>query len=215
MYFSSASLILFVAGSDRTHWLKYDENMKTRDQWAHELLNAFKDEVRTVKEAYTTPKVSPSHVPTKTEDSASPAATRGRVSSTGSSAVQNGSHGPTQTDGRPVQPTSLPVGSTGANQGQGHKAGAAAQQTLPTLNQPPPRQTKLLEACMVLRLEDFALYRVSTALDSKRRIPKKFLSSDKRALLLPQEMSSVHMELTDYYFPEGIDFPGGYLQRKN
>ena len=71
-----------------------------------------------------------------------------------------------------------------------------------------PKQTKLLEACMVLRLEDFSLYRVSTASDHRRSSPKKFLSSDKKQLLLPPEMSSIHAEYTDYYFPEGIDFPG-------
>ena len=68
--------------------------------------------------------------------------------------------------------------------------------------------TKLLESCVVMRLEDFTLYRVSTASDSKRSTPKKLLASDKKQLLLPPEMSSVHMEYTDYYFPEGIDYPG-------
>ena len=69
------------------------------------------------------------------------------------------------------------------------------------------RQTKLLESSMVVRLEDFAIYRVSTAHDHKRSSPKKFIASDKKQLLLPPEMSSIHVEYTDYYFPEGMEHP--------
>ncbi|XP_064634277.1 bridge-like lipid transfer protein family member 3B isoform X2 [Lineus longissimus] len=68
------------------------------------------------------------------------------------------------------------------------------------------KQTKLLECCSVVRLEDFTFFRVSTA-DSTRRKPKKFFASDKKQLFLPPEMSAVHIEFTDYYFPEGIDYP--------
>lgn len=52
------------------------------------------------------------------------------------------------------------------------------------------------------------LYRVTTAADVKRSAPKKFLSSDKKQLLLPAEMSAIHIDFTDYYFPEGINYPG-------
>ena len=85
-----------------------------------------------------------------------------------------------------------------------------------TPNKPGPmapqkaRNMHLLESCMVFRLEDYNLYKVSTANDSKRSMPKKFLCSDKKALLLPPEMSSIHFEYTEYYFPEGHDFPGEY-----
>ena len=63
----------------------------------------------------------------------------------------------------------------------------------------------ILQVC---RIEDFVLYRVSTASDAKRSAPKKFLSSDKKQLLLPPEMSAIHIDYTDYYFPEGINYPG-------
>jgi hypothetical protein len=73
---------------------------------------------------------------------------------------------------------------------------------------PKPTPSRLLESCIVLRLEDFALYRVSSAIDDRRSSPKKFLTSDKKQLLLPKSMSSVHLEFTEYYFPDGKDFPG-------
>ncbi|OWF43212.1 UHRF1-binding protein 1-like isoform X2 [Mizuhopecten yessoensis] len=69
-----------------------------------------------------------------------------------------------------------------------------------------PRSTKLLESCTVLKVEEFIIYQVSTA-DNKRNTPCKFLSSDKKQLHLPSDMSVLHMEYTDYFFPEGINYP--------
>jgi hypothetical protein len=78
----------------------------------------------------------------------------------------------------------------------------------PSAPSPKPTPSRLLESCVVLRLEDFALYRVSSAIDDRRSSPRKFLASDKKQLLLPKNMSSVHVEFTEYYFPDGKDFPG-------
>lgn len=69
------------------------------------------------------------------------------------------------------------------------------------------RSAHLLESCVVVRLEDFAVYRVSTATDSRRHKPRKFFASDKRFHHLPADAHALHVELTDYYFPEGIDYP--------
>ena len=63
---------------------------------------------------------------------------------------------------------------------------------------------------MVLRIEEFIIYRVSTA-DNQRSTPKKFFCSDKKALHLPADMSMVHIEYTDYFFTEGLDYPGRKL----
>jgi len=73
-----------------------------------------------------------------------------------------------------------------------------------------PTPSRLLESGIVLRLEDFALYRVSSAIDERRSTPKKFISSDKKQLLLPKSMSSVHFDFTEYYFPDGKDLPGEF-----
>ncbi|XP_006816227.1 bridge-like lipid transfer protein family member 3B [Saccoglossus kowalevskii] len=69
------------------------------------------------------------------------------------------------------------------------------------------KQARLLENTLVLRLEDFSIYAVSTTQSSHKAPSKKFLSSDKKALFLPPEISSLHVEYTSYYFPEGLDFP--------
>ena len=86
------------------------------------------------------------------------------------------------------------------------------QPTKPIHGQKPgrPKVTKLMESCIVLKIEEFIIYMVSTA-DNKRSTPQKFFSSDKKALHLPADMSVVHMEYTDYFFTEGIDYPGMFL----
>lgn len=61
----------------------------------------------------------------------------------------------------------------------------------------------------MIKVEEFTVFQVSTA-DNKRNNPQKFLSSDKKHLHLPPDMSVIHAEFTDYFFPEGVDFPGEY-----
>ncbi|KAJ8298803.1 hypothetical protein KUTeg_022863 [Tegillarca granosa] len=97
---------------------------------------------------------------------------------------------------------------TSSNQNQVKSPGSVPQQTRPqSSNQSPrPRTTKLLESCTVLKVEEFTIYRISTA-DNLRNTPHKFLSSDKKQLHLPSDMSVIHAEYTEYYFPEGIDYP--------
>lgn len=156
-------------GESRTRWPKYEENMRQRDSWANDILTAFKEDVKTVRETF-------------------------KASSNPASSVS------VPVDGLVLRPNaSIKTGSIRGDDYVYLKDGK------PVLKQ---KQTELLESCIVVRVEDFALFRVSTALDSKRSTPKKFLSSDKKQLLLPPEMSSVHVVFTDYYFPEGIDSPG-------
>lgn len=65
----------------------------------------------------------------------------------------------------------------------------------------------LLESCFVLEVDEFTIFCISTA-DNKRNNPHKFFSSEKRVLHLPQDMPILHMEFTEYYYPEGVNLPG-------
>ncbi|OWK16938.1 UHRF1BP1L, partial [Cervus elaphus hippelaphus] len=47
---------------------------------------------------------------------------------------------------------------------------------------------------------------VSTA-EQCRSSPKSMISCNKKSLYLPQEMSAVYIEFTEYYYPDGKDFP--------
>ncbi|XP_034719502.1 UHRF1-binding protein 1-like isoform X2 [Etheostoma cragini] len=74
---------------------------------------------------------------------------------------------------------------------------------------PPPPQTpktQLMSSSVVLRMADFSIYQVSTA-DQRRSSPKTMISCNKKALYLPAEMPAIHVEFTEYYFPDGKDYP--------
>ncbi|XP_018602970.1 bridge-like lipid transfer protein family member 3B isoform X2 [Scleropages formosus] len=67
-------------------------------------------------------------------------------------------------------------------------------------------KTMLMSSSVVLRMADFSIYQVSTA-DQRRSSPKTMISCNKKSLYLPQEMPAIHVEFTEYYFPDGKDYP--------
>ncbi|XP_062931477.1 bridge-like lipid transfer protein family member 3B isoform X1 [Cynocephalus volans] len=67
-------------------------------------------------------------------------------------------------------------------------------------------KAKLMSSSVVVRLADFTIYQVSTA-EQCRSSPKNMISCNKKSLYLPQEMSAVYIEFTEYYYPDGKDFP--------
>ncbi|XP_037398591.1 UHRF1-binding protein 1-like isoform X2 [Pygocentrus nattereri] len=71
---------------------------------------------------------------------------------------------------------------------------------------PPTPRTQLMSSSIVLRMADFSIYQVSTA-DQRRSSPKAMISCNKKSLYLPQEMPAIHAEFTEYYFPDGKDYP--------
>ncbi|XP_036878895.1 bridge-like lipid transfer protein family member 3B isoform X1 [Manis javanica] len=70
----------------------------------------------------------------------------------------------------------------------------------------PQSKAKLMSSSIVVRLADFNIYQVSTA-EQCRSSPKSMISCNKKSLYLPQEMSAVYVEFTEYYYPDGKDFP--------
>ncbi|XP_031714638.1 bridge-like lipid transfer protein family member 3B isoform X1 [Anarrhichthys ocellatus] len=74
----------------------------------------------------------------------------------------------------------------------------------PPLPQSP--KTQLMSSSVVLRIADFSIYQVSTA-DQRRSSPKTMISCNKKTLYLPPEMPAIHVEFTEYYFPDGKDYP--------
>uniref|UniRef100_A0A3B5M241 Bridge-like lipid transfer protein family member 3B n=1 Tax=Xiphophorus couchianus TaxID=32473 RepID=A0A3B5M241_9TELE len=71
---------------------------------------------------------------------------------------------------------------------------------------PPPPKTQLMSSSFVLRMADFSIYQVSMA-DQRRSSPKTMISCNKKSLYLPAEMPAIHVEFTEYYFPDGKDYP--------
>ncbi|CAN9508498.1 unnamed protein product [Ophioblennius macclurei] len=74
---------------------------------------------------------------------------------------------------------------------------------------PPPAHSpkaQLMSSSVVLRMADFSIYQVSTA-DQRRSSPKAMISCNKKSLYLPAEMPAIHVEFTEYYYPDGRDYP--------
>ncbi|XP_023572493.1 UHRF1-binding protein 1-like isoform X2 [Octodon degus] len=71
---------------------------------------------------------------------------------------------------------------------------------------PQQSKAKLMSSSVVVRLADFNIYQVSTA-EQCHSSPKSMISCNKKSLYLPQEMSAVYIEFTEYYYPDGKDFP--------
>uniref|UniRef100_A0A8C5GWL3 Chorein N-terminal domain-containing protein n=1 Tax=Gouania willdenowi TaxID=441366 RepID=A0A8C5GWL3_GOUWI len=98
-------------------------------------------------------------------------------------------------------------------QGQSHAHGSPQHGKINTSSSsfsppPPPHtpKTQLMSSSLVLRMADFSIYQVSTA-EQRRSSPKAMISCNKKTLYLPPEMPAIHVEFTEYYFPDGKDYP--------
>ncbi|KAM8980504.1 UHRF1-binding protein 1-like isoform X1 [Sarcophilus harrisii] len=104
-------------------------------------------------------------------------------------------------DSPPKSPTHapsqhVPIGKESVPKGISRTPSISSQQS----------KVKLMSSSVVVRLADFNIYQVSTA-DQYRSSPKTMISCNKKSLYLPQEMSAVYIEFTEYYYPDGKDFP--------
>ncbi|XP_037710154.1 UHRF1-binding protein 1-like isoform X5 [Drosophila subpulchrella] len=184
-----------LAKSDRSHWAKYKEASVAPALWLKESLNAFREAVLNLSQ----PNRPATHAPLERSTPASPimlsASMLGSQHGTGS--FSNGSSTPTA--------AGLAGGSGGGSAGSGtasvnSQLSQAAQQrsTLENL-------AKLMSSCVILRIEDFTLYRVTTS--GKKAMPKEFVSGDKDRYSFPAEMPIIHAEYTYFYYPGDFVFP--------
>ncbi|KAM9771521.1 LOW QUALITY PROTEIN: bridge-like lipid transfer protein family member 3B [Syngnathus typhle] len=89
-------------------------------------------------------------------------------------------------------------------QGSPGKINTSSTSSFSALTQSP--KTQLMSSSVVLRMADFSIYQVSMA-DQRRSSPKTMISCNKKSLYLPPEMAAIHVEFTEYYFPDGKDYP--------
>ncbi|NWR73272.1 UH1BL protein, partial [Centropus unirufus] len=95
-----------------------------------------------------------------------------------------------------VSPQNLQTGKEQIPKGTSRASSVSSQQP----------KGKLMSSPIVVRLADFNIYQVSTA-DQCRSSPKALISCNKKSLYLPSEMPAIHIEFTEYYYPDGKDFP--------
>ncbi|XP_055684549.1 bridge-like lipid transfer protein family member 3B isoform X2 [Lutzomyia longipalpis] len=105
-------------------------------------------------------------------------------------------------------PSHAPLERTPNIQGNGTAPGSRdspSMQDSPVKKQVLDNLSKLMSACVILRIEDFTLYRVTTS--GKKQMPKEFISGDKDRYSFPTELSAVHAEFTYFYYPGDFVFP--------
>ncbi|KAM9846015.1 bridge-like lipid transfer protein family member 3B isoform 1-T1 [Aulostomus maculatus] len=189
------------AGESCVHWMHYSEATKTREGWARSLLEEFKSNVEMLKSAVRDQQGvapahgSPQHVSLR-DDEFGPLGSQERAG--------GGGVGLREADGGLLEwsPQTQPPAQccwcleTGKIN------------TSSTSFSPPPEtpKTQLMSSSVVLRMADFSIYQVSTA-DQRRSSPKTMISCNKKSLYLPPEMPAIHVEFTEYYFPDGKDYP--------
>ncbi|KFO89630.1 UHRF1-binding protein 1, partial [Buceros rhinoceros silvestris] len=76
--------------------------------------------------------------------------------------------------------------------------------SLPRLRHPP--WNRLRSSCVVVRVDDLDVHQVSTAGQQSKK-PSTLLSSSRKFFKLPDQVSAIHIEFTEYYFPDNQDFP--------
>ncbi|KFZ66914.1 UHRF1-binding protein 1, partial [Podiceps cristatus] len=76
--------------------------------------------------------------------------------------------------------------------------------SLPQLRHPP--WNRLRSSCVVVRVDDLDVHQVSTAGQQSKK-PSTLLSCSRKFFKLPDQVSAIHIEFTEYYFPDNQDFP--------
>ncbi|XP_047715361.1 bridge-like lipid transfer protein family member 3A [Prionailurus viverrinus] len=70
----------------------------------------------------------------------------------------------------------------------------------------PPAWNRLRSSCMVIRVDDLDIHQVSTAGQPSKK-PSTLLSCSRKLHNLPTQVSAIHIEFTEYYFPDNQELP--------
>ncbi|XP_028365058.1 UHRF1-binding protein 1 [Phyllostomus discolor] len=69
-----------------------------------------------------------------------------------------------------------------------------------------PAWNRLRSSCMVIRVDDLDIHQVSTAGQPSKK-PSTLLSCSRKLHNLPTQVSAIHIEFTEYYFPDNQELP--------
>ncbi|XP_017043755.1 UHRF1-binding protein 1 isoform X5 [Drosophila ficusphila] len=180
-----------LAKSDRSHWAKYKEASVAPALWLKESLNAFREAVLNLSQ----PNRPATHAPLERSTPASPIMLSASMlgSQHGGGSFSNGSSTPTA------------AGVAGGSGGSIGSGSASVNSQLSQQRSTLENLAKLMSSCVILRIEDFTLYRVTTS--GKKAMPKEFVSGDKDRYSFPAEMPIIHAEYTYFYYPGDFVFP--------
>ncbi|XP_011137183.1 UHRF1-binding protein 1-like isoform X3 [Harpegnathos saltator] len=166
-----------LAMADRKHWAKYKENATPHSQWLQQSLSSFRSQFMDLIDSGRT-----QHSPL----------TRSQGNITGSGTKGFGEN---LEKSNQVQNTNVTMSEQKKSQPSGN----------PVKNYVLEQLAKLMTTCIIIRIDDFTLYKVTTT--SRNPIPKEFITGDRDRFCLPEEVTILHAEFTYYYYPGDITFP--------
>ncbi|XP_036139233.1 UHRF1-binding protein 1 isoform X5 [Monomorium pharaonis] len=168
-----------LAMADRKHWAKYKENATPHNQWLQQSLSSFRSQFMDLIDSGRT-----QHSPL--------------TRSQGNVTVGSGIKGSREHLEKSNQPQNSNVTPSEQKKSQ-HPSGN------PVKNYVLEQLAKLMTTCIIIRIDDFTLYKVTTT--SHNPMPKEFISGDRERFSLPEDVTILHAEFTYYYYPGDITFP--------
>ncbi|XP_014482359.1 PREDICTED: UHRF1-binding protein 1 isoform X2 [Dinoponera quadriceps] len=176
-----------LAMADRKHWAKYKENATPHSQWLQQSLSSFRSQFMDLIDSGRT-----QHSPlTRSQGNVAGSTTKG----SGENLEKNS------------QPQNTNVAPSEQKKSQ-HPSGN------PVKNYVLEQLAKLMTTCIIIRIDDFTLYKVTTT--SRNPMPKEFITAqtrkkhtpgDRDRFCLPEDVTILHAEFTYYYYPGDITFP--------
>ncbi|XP_055541328.1 bridge-like lipid transfer protein family member 3A isoform X2 [Wyeomyia smithii] len=164
-----------LAKADRSHWPKYKEASVPPALWLEQSLNAFREAILNLSQ----PNRPPTHPSLE------------RTTNLG----QQQSHIPRNSATGGAQTTTNSPNISGSQ-----SAGAS-----PMRKHVLDNIAKLMCVCVIIKIEEFTLYRVTTS--GNKQMPKEFIAGDRDRYKLPPEMPTLHAEFTYFYYPGDFVFP--------
>ncbi|KAL6082360.1 hypothetical protein STEG23_021515 [Scotinomys teguina] len=70
----------------------------------------------------------------------------------------------------------------------------------------PPAWNRLRSSCLVVRVDDLDIHQVSTAGQPSKK-PSTLLSCSRKRHHLPTQVAAIHVQFTEYYFPDNQELP--------
>ncbi|XP_001601171.2 UHRF1-binding protein 1-like isoform X3 [Nasonia vitripennis] len=166
-----------LALADRKHWALYKESATPHSQWLQQSLNSFRGQFMDLIDSGRT-----QHSPlTKT-------------------------HGYGLGIDKDLENREKSLNNQNQNSAsQDQKKAAQHPSGNPVKNYVLEQLAKLMTTCIVIRIDDFTLYKVTTS--SRKAMPKEFITGDRDKFHLPEDVNILHAEFTYYYYPGDLNFP--------
>ncbi|XP_058062707.1 bridge-like lipid transfer protein family member 3B [Anopheles bellator] len=176
-----------LAKADRSHWPKYREANIPPALWLEQSLNAFREAILNLSQ----PNRPPQH------------ASLERTTNFGQQQQQQPPGSPLLGQQQQHQQRASVSSMPGTPSGTSSGAVSPKKHVLDNL-------AKLMCACVVMKIDEFTLYRVTTS--GHKQAPKELIAAQNKRKKadrdrVPPEMASLHAEFTYFYYPGDFVFP--------